>query len=114
MTGGPQEQVTDGTNWFGIGLEPVSKAIIGSQEVPYIYEDRLSGDDVRDALLRMYEMTSTEREEMGALGIQHVTDNYSFASFNEGWVELMTNIHDECGSWENRKSHQPWRFMEVL
>ena len=41
MTGGLQEQVTDGTNWFGIGLEPVSKAVVGSQEVPFIYEDRL-------------------------------------------------------------------------
>jgi glycosyltransferase involved in cell wall biosynthesis len=114
MTGGPQEQVTDGTSWFGIGLEPVSKAIIGSQEVPYIYEDRLSGDDVRDALLRMYNMTSAEREELGELGTQHVTDNYSFDSFNKRWVDLMLNIHEECGSWENRKNHQPWHFMEVL
>ena len=28
MTGGLQEQVTDGKSWFGIGLEPDSKAII--------------------------------------------------------------------------------------
>ena len=31
MTGGMQEQVTDGEQWFGVGLEPTSKAIIGSQ-----------------------------------------------------------------------------------
>ena len=30
MTGGLQEQVTDGEEWFGIGLKPSSKAIIGS------------------------------------------------------------------------------------
>ena len=42
MTGGLQEQVTDGEEWFGIGLEPCSKAIIGSQEIPYIREDRLN------------------------------------------------------------------------
>lgn len=34
MTGGLQEQVTDGADWFGIGIEPCSKALIGSQEVP--------------------------------------------------------------------------------
>ena len=45
MTGGLQEQVTDGENWFGVGIEPSSKAIIGSQEVPYIYEDRLNKED---------------------------------------------------------------------
>jgi glycogen synthase len=25
MTGGLQEQVTDGENWFGVGIEPTSK-----------------------------------------------------------------------------------------
>ena len=35
MTGGLQEQVTDGDEWFGIGLEPTSKAVIGSQPIPY-------------------------------------------------------------------------------
>jgi glycosyltransferase involved in cell wall biosynthesis len=39
MTGGLQEQVTDGEQWFGFGIEPASKAIIGSQEVPWIYEE---------------------------------------------------------------------------
>ena len=26
MTGGMQEQVTDGKNWFGFGIEPASKS----------------------------------------------------------------------------------------
>ena len=61
MTGGMQDQVTDGENWFGIGLEPSSKAIIGSQDIPWIYEDRLNGKDVVDAMLKMYNMTPEER-----------------------------------------------------
>lgn len=113
LTGGPQEQVTDGENWFGIGIEPASKAIIGSQEVPFIYEDRLAGEDVKNALLEMYNMTSKEREEMGDRGIQHVADNYSFTSYKERWVELMLNVHEKHGSWENRKDHHSWCLMEV-
>ena len=46
MTGGLQEQVTDGEEWFGIGIEPTSKSVIGSQDVPFIYEDRISKEDV--------------------------------------------------------------------
>ena len=53
MTGGLQEQVTDGKNWFGVGIEPASKAIIGSQQIPWIYEDRLSGEDVVNALYKI-------------------------------------------------------------
>ena len=61
MTGGLQDQLTDGENWYGIPVYPASKAIIGSQEVPYIYEDRVSQQDVVDALVKMYEMSNDER-----------------------------------------------------
>ena len=95
MTGGLQEQVTDGEKWFGIGLEPSSKAIIGSQQVPYIYEDRLSKDDVVNALVAMYKKTPHEREELGKLGQEHVDKNYNFENFKEQWVNLMLNIHEK-------------------
>ena len=51
MTGGLQEQVTDGKKWFGIGIKPASKAVIGSQQVPYIYEDRVSEEDRKSTRL---------------------------------------------------------------
>ena len=59
-----QEQVTDGEQWFGIGLEPTSKAIIGSQEIPYIYEDRLSEEAVVGAMMEMYNKSPEERKAM--------------------------------------------------
>ncbi len=67
MTGGLQEQVTDGENWFGIGIRPSSKAIIGSQDVPYIYEDRIHKEDFINALEKMYKMTQEEREQNGKI-----------------------------------------------
>ena len=36
MTGGLQEQVTDGKNWFGFGIEPSSKTVIGSTGAIYL------------------------------------------------------------------------------
>ena len=65
MTGGLQEQVTDGEEWFGIGIEPSSKSIIGSQDVPYIYEDRINGEEFKAALRKIYEMSKEERKELG-------------------------------------------------
>ena len=113
MTGGMQEQVTDGENWFGIGLEPTSKAIIGSQDVPYIYEDRLSGKDVTDAMERFHNMSKKEREEMGKLGRKHVMDNYGFAQYSGLWYQAFQELFDECGSWENRKNYKHWSFTEL-
>ena len=113
MTGGLQEQVTDGENWFGVGIEPASRAVIGSQDVPYIYEDRLNKDDFVNALLKIYNMTNEEREELGRMGQQHVKANYNFNDFEERWVTLVDQIIDEHGSWDNRKIYKPYCFTEI-
>jgi len=81
MTGGLQEQVTDGKEWFGIGLEPTSKTVVGSQKVPFIYEDRLSKDIVVNALVEMFNKTPEERKKLGLKGRQHVEKNYNFNDF---------------------------------
>ncbi len=112
MTGGLQEQVTDGEAWFGIGLEPDSKAIIGSQEVPYIYEDRLNGKKVSSALRDMYMADQEYRDALGRAGREHVIKNYSFEVFEKTWVDLMQRIYEEEGSWETRK-HLNYRLLEV-
>ena len=113
MTGGLQEQVTDGENWFGIGLEPVSKCIIGSQEVPYIHEDRLNKEDFLDALRTMYNMSPEERQALGAAGREHVIKNYNFENFNKSWIELMDHVYEKYGSWSNRKHYKSWTFEEA-
>lgn len=113
MTGGLQEQVTDGVKWFGIGLEPESKALIGSQVVPYIYEDRLSEDTIISALEKMYNMGEEKREALGALGMGHVQKNYNFKAFQERWIELIADIMVRLGSWETRKGYKTWELREV-
>jgi len=114
MTGGLQEQVTDGENWFGVGIEPSSKAIIGSQQVPYIYEDRISKEDFKAALHKIYNMTPEERKQLGEMGREHVEKNYSFEKYCEGWVEIMTEVYEKHGSWDTRKNHKTWEFREVV
>jgi len=113
MTGGLQEQVTDGEEWFGFGLEPTSKAIIGSQDVPYIYEDRVNKEDFVNALVKFYELSSAARAEMGAKGRQHVLDNYNFDAYTRQWDEIFTEVHETCGSWETRKNYVPYSFEEI-
>ena len=114
MTGGLQEQVTDGKDWFGIGLEPAAKALIGSQEVPYIYEDRVSEEQVVDALKTLYYMSPEERAEMGRKGATHVRNNYNFVDFESRWVELVDDLVERLGSWEDRTGYNSWQLLEVV
>jgi len=113
MTGGLQEQVTDGNKWFGVGIEPASQAVIGSQSVPYIYEDRLNKDDFIDALLKIYNMSKSERRELGQMGRMHVLNNYGFERYGQEWDKLLTDIHDRHGSWDTRKKYKKWELIEV-
>jgi len=113
MTGGLQEQVTDGKgNWFGIGLQPSSKAIIGSQEVPYIYEDRVSKEDFINALLEMYKKSSEERKEMGKKARNYVLEKYDYKKFAKAWEEVMDKFIEKNGSWETRKNYSKWSIKE--
>ena len=81
MTGGLQEQVTNGKDWFGYGIEPSSKAIIGSLQVPYIHEDRISKKDFHKALTDALNISDKKYKKMSVQGRNHVAQNYNFEDF---------------------------------
>jgi len=112
ITGGLQDQLTDGEDWYGIGIEPASKAIIGSQEVPWIYEDRLNGNDVVDALVKMYELGDEERKTLGLKDQAYVEKTFNFDKYAETWDDLIMRLHEEHGSWETRTGYQPYEVRE--
>jgi glycosyltransferase involved in cell wall biosynthesis len=113
MTGGLQEQVTNGEEWFGIGIEPCSKAVIGSQDIPYIREDRINEDDFVDALENLYNMSEEERKKLGKRGRDHVVNNYNFNGFQDSWRKTFKEVHEKFGSWETRKEYKKWELLEV-
>ena len=113
MTGGLQEQVTDGRNWFGFGIEPCSKTVIGSLQVPYIYEDRISQRDFEKTMTKALRLPVKKYRQMASQGRRHVQKNYNFENFENTWVELMDKIVIEHGSWETRTRYNKWHLMEV-
>jgi glycosyltransferase involved in cell wall biosynthesis len=110
---GMQEQVTNGEDWFGFGIGPASKAIIGSQDVPYIYEDRVSKEDFLTAMTSFYELSQEERDDMGSAGRKHVLDNYSMAKYSGLWYQTFQEVFEDMGSWETRKNYKSWELFEV-
>jgi glycosyltransferase involved in cell wall biosynthesis len=113
MTGGLQEQVTDGKNWFGWGIQPVSKAIIGSLSVPYIYEDRISQEDFNAVLTKALNISEPKYNKMSDAGLKHVKENYSFENYEKQWINLMDEIVEKYGSWDDRKQYKRWHLVEA-
>ena len=108
MTGGLQDQATDGERFFGKGIHPASKAIIGSQEVPYIYEDRLNEDDFVNALKEIYDLSEEDRLQLRTDCAAWARDRFNFDNFVESWDNLFTKVYEEKGSWDTRQGHVPF------
>jgi len=113
MTGGLQEQVTDGKNWFGWGIQPCSKAVIGSLQVPYIYEDRISQEDFNKVMKKALSLTAPKYKKMCEMALGHVNKNYNFETFEKTWVKTMDELIEKHGSWDDRINHKRWYLMEV-
>ena len=135
MTGGLQEQVMDMSNLqmsqeyvekrndanedkvkmcgHGIGIIPSSDSVIGSQSVPYIFENRISKTDFLKAMVAFFNMTKEERVAMGKRGREHIEKNYNFDTFCKRWDEVMMSVHEKYGSWDNRKNYKPWELREL-
>ena len=113
MTGGLQEQVTNGKEWFGWGIQPSSKAVIGSLQVPYIYEDRISQEDFNNVLKKAIGITKGKYKKMSDAGLRHVDENYKFENYEQQWIKAMDEIIEKYGSWETRKLYDRWHLMEL-
>lgn len=110
-TGGMREQlcddIDDPIDWYGVPVFPASRAIVGSVELPWIYEEQVNEDGVVYALTTMYELPKEKREYWGQLGIQHVNNKFAFADFQKFWPDLLTKVNQQFGSFPN-KAYIPW------
>lgn len=58
-------------------------------------------------------MSRKERKELGKKGRNHVMNNYSMKNYVETWDKLLTDIHQEQGSWDTRKI-KLWSLSKIL
>lgn len=111
-TGGIPDQLTDGDETFGRLVEPASQSIVGSQRVPYIFEDRLATEDVVEAMEEIYFMDESDRNELGEKGKEYVRDKFSTNKFIEKWDSVLTETHEKYGSWPNEQ-YERWVCEEI-
>ena len=90
-TGGLTRQVVDhrdGTE-NGIALDIEFTSLVGSQDVPYIYEDYVSVQTTAAAIKRMYEMSDYEREKLGEKCFEYVKSEFNYQNTIDQWHETM-------------------------
>jgi glycosyltransferase involved in cell wall biosynthesis len=118
-TGGLQDQVDQGTmaeeDRWGLLLDPVSKSFVGSQQISYILEDRVSHQQVIDALEYFYKLTREERRRRGLIAREWTLKNQNFdkmISDWDYWIQKVIKEYDQnLPPWNHWKN---WRVTRDL
>lgn len=114
QTGGLTRQVVDHRDGSenGIALPVEMRSLVGSQLVPYIYEDYVSNQTVAAALLKMYEMGPVERARLGAKAREYVKSEFNLQKTVTDWHETLSKTIDD---WKRDKSsiYRPWEIRTL-
>lgn len=108
-TGGMTRQVVDHRDGShnGIALEPEVRTLVGSQLVPYIYEDHISNETVADSIMQMYEYGPEKRKELGKKAQDYALSEFGMkftvSKWDETLSETMENWKDRRKSWTCQK-----------
>jgi len=99
-TGGLTRQVVDhrDDSENGIALEIRSKSIVGSQQVPYIYEDYASVEETADAFYKLYSMSNEDREGLGNKARDYVQSEFAMQKTIDLWHNSLMNLVED---WES-------------
>jgi len=113
LTGGMVEQIiNDNGVHLGVGLKPSASPVVGSQIIPYIYEDHVSRERVVEAMTKMYFMSKEERNNLGKLAVEHVNKHFNFEQYTNRWDEILTSVYQKGPTWP-RVDYKSWSLTEM-
>ena len=101
-TGGMTRQVVDHRDGSenGVAIEPAARTMVGSQMVPYIYDDHVSHLDIVEAYWKLYKMTPEERKALGEKARSYAQAEFGYNDMIKAWDESL----DKCiAEWKNNK-----------
>lgn len=109
-TGGLTRQVVDHRDGSenGIALPVEFKTCVGSQIVPYIYEDYVSNDTVANAIEEMYKMGPDGREKLGQKARDYAAAEFSYQRTIDLWDETLSNLVD---NWKS--DYKSWKKVTL-
>lgn len=108
-TGGLTRQVVDHRDGSenGVSLPVEFQTMVGSQQVPFIYEDYCSAETTAKAILKLYEMSDSEREMLGEKARNYALSQFGLKTTIDDWDRTLTNLTE---NWKNNFS--PWEVKE--
>jgi glycosyltransferase involved in cell wall biosynthesis len=108
-TGGLTRQVVDhrdgSENGFALPIE--TRSLVGSQLVPYIYEDYVSSTTISKAIFDLYKMGAEKRKTLGEKARNYAMSEFALGDVIEKWDKTLWDLSER---WQNDRSsiYQPY------
>ena len=109
-TGGLTRQVVDHRDGSenGIALPIEFKTCVGSQVVPYIYEDYVSSETIANAIEKMYNLSPVEKENLGKKAKAYVESEFSYEDVINRWHKTL---NETIENWKSRRKN--WEMVTL-
>lgn len=109
-TGGLTRQVLDHRDGShnGVAMPVEFRSLVGSQGVPYIYEDYVSNETIASAMMKLYNLSPEERKELNKKVKDYAKTQFSMKDTISEWDRTMY----ECMQ-EFKKEYKAWRCEEL-
>lgn len=75
--------------WWGQPVFPAARNLVGSQQVPYIYDDRVNNDEVADALVKMFKLGKPARRKIGFEAREWAKQHFGMDRMRDGWIDAF-------------------------
>jgi glycosyltransferase involved in cell wall biosynthesis len=86
-------------SWWGVPVFSASRSCTGSQQIPYIYDDRTRHEDVAKALVEMYNMGREKRRELGRRAREWAVRTFNQKKMIDDWDALLER---QIAGWKPR------------
>jgi glycosyltransferase involved in cell wall biosynthesis len=111
-TGGLTRQVCNsrekGEN--GVALDIDLQTLVGSQTVPYIYEDYVSNESIARGMMKLYKMTPNSKNKLKKKVLRYAKTEFSHQRTIDAWHETMLS---ELSKFKKEYAKGSWEKIEV-
>ena len=109
-TGGLTRQIIDhrDNSPNGVALNVTTKTLAGSQQVPYIYEDYASIEDIASGLFEVYSYDENTKTKMSKKVMDYVDSEFNLQTTVDLWHD---SLNETINNWKN--DYKPWNITTL-
>jgi glycosyltransferase involved in cell wall biosynthesis len=114
-TGGETRQVEDYRNGYqyGVAIEPAKRSLVGSQMVPYIFEDYCTERQLADAFMEIYTWTPEKKAEFREKTTEYLEHEFKYENMVQSWHDTMLKCVEDYKARKETGALKRWKLTGI-